>query len=235
MSLRELINGEKRKIHKLDLNEIEKSNKNFYEAVNEEDYNLKVEAIKESILEIGLINPITVFKKENGKYEIISGHTRYNAVLQLSESGLIDSKIECIIQENFDEESHLKQIIESNIQRQKNEETNKIEFDFFEKEYEKLVQENRRPEGKKDDWIAKKLGISSRTVRRRRHHFNQDANDNQSNSITSNEVDMKKLIKKAIKILEKIRKNEDEIEREFNVDEINSMIELINILKNKVE
>lgn len=74
--------------------------------IHEED----VQALVDSIKENGLMNPITVRKKGN-KYEILSGHCRYEACKRLKKP-----TVACIIKEANDDDA-LEEVIESNVHR----------------------------------------------------------------------------------------------------------------------
>ncbi|HES2383813.1 TPA: ParB N-terminal domain-containing protein [Streptococcus pyogenes] len=64
----------------------------------------------DSIRENGILNPIIVLKKEDGAYEILSGHNRVNA------AGLADLKnVPCIVKENLSEEEAYTYVIETNL------------------------------------------------------------------------------------------------------------------------
>lgn len=64
----------------------------------------------ESIKENGILNPIIVLKKEDGAYEILSGHNRVNA------ARLADIKsIPCIVKENLTDKEAYTYVIETNL------------------------------------------------------------------------------------------------------------------------
>ena len=92
--------------------------------------------MKESISQNGIQTPLIVREKENGKYEIISGHTRKRA------SELIGLKeIPCIIRNCTDDEA-IVQMVDSNIQR---EEILPSERAFaFKMKYEALKRQGKR-------------------------------------------------------------------------------------------
>lgn len=77
---------------------------------NEKDVTLY--ELAESINENGLLQPITVRKIKNGKYEVINGHRRLEAVKYLQESF-----IECNVLDVNDKERLILQVVE-NVQRQ---------------------------------------------------------------------------------------------------------------------
>ena len=64
----------------------------------------------ESVKENGILNPIIVLKKEDGAYEILSGHNRVNA------ARLADIKnIPCIVKENLTDKEAYTYVIETNL------------------------------------------------------------------------------------------------------------------------
>lgn len=84
-------------------------------------YDETIEGLAESIKENGLLQPVTVRKTDNGKYELIAGERRYRAC---KFNG--NEKIEAIVLEKSDDESAKLALIE-NLQR---EELNAIEQAF---------------------------------------------------------------------------------------------------------
>lgn len=64
----------------------------------------------ESVKENGILNPIIILKKEDGAYEILSGHNRVNA------ARLANLKtVPCIVKENLSEEQAYAYVIETNL------------------------------------------------------------------------------------------------------------------------
>lgn len=64
----------------------------------------------ESVKENGILNPIIILKKEDGAYEILSGHNRVNA------ARLADLKtVQCIVKEHLSEEEAYTYVIETNL------------------------------------------------------------------------------------------------------------------------
>ena len=74
--------------------------KNFEELAEDEG----IEGLSTSIYEVGLINPVYIQKKENGKYRIISGYRRTAAIktgyLNYGDDYSFDGKV-VIIHENY--------------------------------------------------------------------------------------------------------------------------------------
>ena len=70
----------------------------------------RLEDMVESVKENGILNPIIVLKKEDGAYEILSGHNRVNA------AKLADLKtVQCIVKEHLSEEEAYTYVIETNL------------------------------------------------------------------------------------------------------------------------
>ncbi|UFH65834.1 ParB N-terminal domain-containing protein [Clostridium cadaveris] len=68
------------KVEYIDIKNIKRNEKNFYEIVN-------VEELAEDIKMNGLNHNLVVRKLDSGEYELISGERRYNALTQLVEQG----------------------------------------------------------------------------------------------------------------------------------------------------
>lgn len=70
----------------------------------------RLEDMVDSIRENGILNPIIVLKKEDGAYEILSGHNRAGA------ARLANLKtVPCIVKENLSEEQAYAYVIETNL------------------------------------------------------------------------------------------------------------------------
>ena len=55
----------------------------------------EIKVIQDSILEVGLLHPLTVYKEAEGKYILVSGHKRFEALKNLGRSG--KSKVQCTV------------------------------------------------------------------------------------------------------------------------------------------
>ncbi len=91
------------------INEIEDFPNHPFKVVVNEDLQKMVESIKES----GVISPVLVRKKDNGKYEMIAGHRRKKA----SELANLDT-LPCIVKDLTNDEAIL-YMVDSNLQREK--------------------------------------------------------------------------------------------------------------------
>lgn len=77
------------------------------------NYDLNYEELKNSIIENGVLVPTIVRKKEDGKYEMLSGHRRKKIC---EEQGI--KKIPCIVKDVSDDEAIIL-MVDSNLQREK--------------------------------------------------------------------------------------------------------------------
>lgn len=84
-------NSQEEKIVYIDIDELESNPKNFYGLRD-------VDSLAGLIAVSHLIEPLTVIKKNDGKYTIISGHRRRAAVQKLLEEGVYsERKLPCIV------------------------------------------------------------------------------------------------------------------------------------------
>ena len=151
-------------ILKIDIDDIIPNDKNV---LSTDD----IDELAESIHKDGLLNPLKVYKNEDGTYELFGGHRRYLALKKLvDEDDDFDPEVSCIVYKRpADELRERLQIIQDNAQRDMTQEDRKklfIElnniFDTAEAEGNHAIGDGRS----KSNWIAIKLGVSQRTVRR---------------------------------------------------------------------
>lgn len=149
-------------ILKIDIDDIIPNDKNV---LSTDD----IDELAESIHKDGLLNPLKVYKNEDGTYELFGGHRRYLALKKLvDEDDDFDPEVSCIVYKRpADELRERLQIIQDNAQRDMTRDDRKklfIElnniFDTAEAEGNHAIGDGRA----KADWIAVKLGISKRTV-----------------------------------------------------------------------
>ena len=55
----------------------------------------EIKVIQDSILEVGLLHPLTVYEESAGRYILVSGHKRFEALKNLGRSG--KSKVQCTV------------------------------------------------------------------------------------------------------------------------------------------
>ena len=99
----------KEKVVNISLNDIDDFPKHPFKVIDNEDMKQMVESISEN----GVLVPTLVRPKENGKYEMISGHRRKFA----SELAGLET-IPCIVRELTDDEATII-MVDSNLQREK--------------------------------------------------------------------------------------------------------------------
>lgn len=135
-----------------------------------------VDRFVESIKEIGILSPIEVVKKE-GRYIVISGHTRLRALEKIFEEDqeanincngvILNNEAPAIIANNKNDEVDLfERFVEANLQRhasasQREETARKI----IEK-YDEIIERNGKPKGRKRKIIGDWSGLSEPTVQR---------------------------------------------------------------------
>ena len=98
-----------KQIVKIDLRKIDSFKDHPFRVENDES----LKELKSSIKEHGLLNPLVVREKENGRYEMISGHRRK---LALELNGITEAN--CYIEELNDDEATI-YMVDSNIYRNK--------------------------------------------------------------------------------------------------------------------
>ena len=149
-------------ILKIDIDDITPNDKNV---LSTDD----IDELAESIHKDGLLNPLKVYKNDDGTYELFGGHRRYLALKKLvDEDDDFDPEVSCIVYKRpADELRERLQIIQDNAQRDMTQDDRKklfVElnniFDTAEAEGNHAIGDGRA----KADWIAVKLGISKRTV-----------------------------------------------------------------------
>lgn len=133
-----------------------------------------IEELAKSIEEFGLKQPLSVIRKDD-KYMIIAGHRRYAAIQSIFAKGKkiefagkeLSNLIPCIFDdaEKFkDEDSAFFELTSSNNYRKLSAEEMKSLISKANDIYEKNKINGIVPAGAKRDWIAKKIGLSARTV-----------------------------------------------------------------------
>lgn len=138
------------RIVSVEINKLKPSEKNFYTLSD-------IELLKESIVENGQIEPITITED----FEIISGHRRYTACKELN----FEIIKAVIISDVSDIEKEML-LIEANRQRVKTEEDKLIEFQKMKELVKKKKEEDPNYKGKTLELIAEKMGVSHSTAKR---------------------------------------------------------------------
>ena len=99
----------KEKIEEIDISLIDNFKDHPFKVLDNED----MKSLKESIKTSGVLSPVIIREKEDGRYEMLSGHRRMFACKSLG----ID-KIKCIIKNLSDDEATIF-MVDSNLQREK--------------------------------------------------------------------------------------------------------------------
>lgn len=155
---------EKTNILKIDIDDIHPNELNI---MSTED----IDELAESIKKDGLINPLKVYKNNDGSYELLGGHRRWLAIKKLvGEDDDFDPEVNCIVLSRPEDKLREQmQIIQDNAQRDMTSEDRKNLFqklndifDTAEAEGNYAIVDGRS----KSDWIAVNLGVSQRTVQR---------------------------------------------------------------------
>ena len=221
------------KVEYIDINDIKRNEKNFYEIVN-------VDELAEDIKMNGLNHNLVVRKLENGTYELISGERRYTALNKLVQEGNnLFALVPCKVIEANDIDAEII-LIQANAQTRELTDLEKLEQVKRLTELYKTKKANGETiPGRIRSMIAKDLNLSSTQVSRyesinnnlipelkeilesgnltiaNASEFSTLSEDNQKVilDIINNKVELNK--KEAIDLKNKLKEIEEEKEREF--------------------
>lgn len=134
----------------------------------DEDAMLK---LMDSIEDAGLLEPVSAYPMGDGKYMLVSGHNRWEAYRRLradrDDGAHRWDKMPCVIAKKPDSEAAERIIlVEANRQRVKTPKILTMEMETIGDAYYELVQAGQKPPGRKRDWIAKQMDITSARVGR---------------------------------------------------------------------
>lgn len=134
----------------------------------DEDAMLK---LMDSIEDAGLLEPVSAYPMGDGKYMLVSGHNRREAYRRLraerDDGSFCWDKMPCVIAEAPDSAAKERIIlVEANRQRVKSPKILTMEMETIGDAYYELVQAGQKPPGRKRDWIAKQMDITSARVGR---------------------------------------------------------------------
>ena len=134
----------------------------------DEDAMLK---LMDSIEDAGLLEPVSAYPMGDGKYMLVSGHNRREAYRRLRaerDDGTHRwDNVPCVIAEAPDSAAKERIIlVEANRQRVKTPKILTMEMETIGDAYYELVQAGQKPPGRKRDWIAKQMDITSARVGR---------------------------------------------------------------------
>ena len=130
-----------------------------------------MEKLMDSIEDTGLLEPVSAYPMDDGKYMLVSGHNRREAYRRLRaerEDGTHRwDRVPCVIAEKPSSEAEERIIlVEANRQRVKTPMILTMEMETIGDAYYELVQAGQKPPGRKRDWIAKQMDITSARVGR---------------------------------------------------------------------
>lgn len=134
----------------------------------DEDAMLK---LMDSIEDAGLLEPVSAYPMGNGKYMLVSGHNRREAYRRLraerDDGSFCWDKMPCVIAEAPDSAAKERIIlVEANRQRVKSPKILTMEMETIGDAYYELVEAGQKPPGRKRDWIARQMDITSARVGR---------------------------------------------------------------------
>ena len=127
--------------------------------------------LMDSIEDAGLLEPVSAYPMGDGKYMLVSGHNRREAYRRLRaerDDGTHRwDKMPCVIAEAPDSAAKERIIlVEANRQRVKSPKILTMEMETIGDAYYELVQAGQKPPGRKRDWIARQMDITSARVGR---------------------------------------------------------------------
>ena len=134
----------------------------------DEDAMLK---LMDSIEDAGLLEPVSAYPMGGGKYMLVSGHNRREAYRRLRaerDDGTHRwDKMPCVIAEKPDSDAKERIVlVEANRQRVKTPKILTMEMETIGDAYYELVEAGQKPPGRKRDWIARQMDITSARVGR---------------------------------------------------------------------
>ena len=155
----------KEKIEEIDISLIDNFKDHPFKVLDNDD----MKSLKESIKTSGILSPVIIREKEDGRYEMLSGHRRMFACKSLG----ID-KVKCIIKNLSDDEATIF-MVDSNLQREKLLPSEKAFA--YKMKYEALKRQGKRSDltscqvGKKlaAEEVSQNTGDSSRQILRYIH------------------------------------------------------------------
>lgn len=134
----------------------------------------EIEDLKASILDVGLQQNLVVTPYKEGQYKILTGHRRREALFQLIQEGHKELlNVPCIVR-NFDDidlplSDDLKEIYAiatTNAEVRQLTDADKLKLmNMLSTVYDELKEQGYAKLGKRRDYIAEKLGVSSSTVK----------------------------------------------------------------------
>ena len=148
------------KVVSLSIHDLVQSSNNFYSVKN-------VEELKTAIEMFGVLQNLTVKQLDNGKYEIISGHRRHKACMELVAEGKTEFEyIPCGIQTEQDEiKEHILLIMTNSTARELSDWEKMKQAEELRKSFEELKKRENLP-GRVRDLVAEALNTSPTQIAR---------------------------------------------------------------------
>lgn len=170
-----LAEAKKAKIVYLDIDEIDQYAGNIGEPTEQE-----ISYRMENIQEVGLLQPLLV-KKSGNRIVLNTGHKRFLAIKRLTEMGKsykylgkeLSGQVPCQFIDDISENEMFDVIaICSNAHHPDSKEEKRKKVWRLHRVYKRLVEENRKPDGREREWISSMTGISDGTVKNLLAEFN---------------------------------------------------------------
>lgn len=153
---------------KVSVDEIRPNRENFYASISENEDQM-VEDMAELIQKYGQDENGVVYMDESvgdgKKYTLLAGERRFKAIKLNYEKGIGDGLFQVkVVAKPKDVTEELIRIIMYNGIRNKSKDVRKAEVDALCMCWEEMDAQGEKPQGKKRDWIAGKIGMSPRQV-----------------------------------------------------------------------
>lgn len=153
---------------KVSVDEIRPNRENFYASISDNEDQM-VEDMAELIQEYGQDENGVVYMDESvgdgKKYTLLAGERRFKAIKLNYEKGIGDGLFQVkVVAKPKDVTEELIRIIMYNGIRNKSKDVRKAEVDALCMCWEEMDAQSAKPQGKKRDWIAGKIGMSPRQV-----------------------------------------------------------------------
>ena len=208
----------------------------FIEDIDPCEYNMypmqEIEQLAQNIKECGLLHPITLYRKKDGRYMILSGERRYRAMKWNYENG--DERweeIPSIIKVTELNEREIRRLLRrGNANRECLPKDLKIKIvkesldDYLKLKSEGAI----KPGTLKRDWISMDTGFSSRSVQDYLNLIESNSNKEAKKKNTSYYDDIQKSMKNVLKLPVKITEKQVSIKIKDEND-LSKILELLGI------
>lgn len=208
----------------------------FIEDIDPCEYNMypmqEIEQLAQNISECGLLHPITVYRKNDGRYMILSGERRYRAMLLNYESG--DERweeIPAIIKSTELNDREIRRFLRrGNANRESLSKDLKIKIvkESLEDYYEQKSEGKILPGVLKRDWIAMDTGFSARSVQDYLNLIIDKKPEKEKKKSSKQYEDIQKTIKNVLKLPVKVTDKQISIKIK-NEKDISRILEILGI------